>query len=90
VHEWAQLRGQDKFTFSLQLSEEISIKSILEMISRLSIDPQQYGIWVSLTSSYDNGGVSVPEYISKLYKEIGGKLDFSYVIINDTDDNAVT
>ncbi len=40
-----------------------------------------YGIWVSLVTEWDNGGVHLPDYALKFYKLVGGNIDFSLVWI---------
>lgn len=76
-------RGKNKFTIWFEIDERINAERIAEITSKLHLEHENYGIWISLASYYDNGGVRLPRHISQLHEKIGGHLDFSYIIIED-------
>jgi hypothetical protein len=42
------------------------------------IKKSSYGIWISLITNDDTGGMHVPDYVVKLYEKTGGNLDFTF------------
>lgn len=51
---------------------------LLKFLKTHKVRKSSYGIWVSLITSNDTGGVHVPAHILKLYEKTGGNLDFSF------------
>lgn len=76
-----ELKNSDLCNFVVPISDDTNIDKLVEIVQLY--DVKDYGIWVSLLSSYDHGGVKVPDYVMKFHKEIGGDLDFSYSIYVD-------
>jgi len=80
----------DKFKYSIYEKENgnvnilIEIEKIensidlIELVSEYSLS--QIDIYISLISSYDQGGITVPDYITFILKNISCELNFSYVI----------
>ncbi len=81
--EWNQMKNANTYTLWINIDEEINTELVSKIISNLPVEDEQYGIWVSFTSNFDNGGVRFPKYVTQLYKKIGGYIDFSYIIIAD-------
>ena len=40
-----------------------------------------YGIWVSMVTDNDTGGVYVPSYVARLYEKTGGTLNLSFTSV---------
>lgn len=79
--EWSKSKKPDCFTLWIRIDEKTDVRLIKQVISTLGVKDTHYGVWVSFTSYFDNGGVRFPHYVTLLFREIGGYLDFSYVII---------
>ena len=56
-------------------------KDMRQLLSAKSnLDGIQYDIWISINSSYDHGGLTVPDYILALIYEFKCPVQFSYII----------
>lgn len=64
---------------SLDLNETLNLDPIYSFVENGSLDPSTYSIWVSLITSSDHGGVSLPGYILELARRTGAGIDFSFV-----------
>jgi hypothetical protein len=80
----------ERYTILIKLSKRINyagyILKIIEFIKQNKIPKTSYGLWISLSENRDHGGLTVPEYATdfynKIYSEIGGQLDFSYIFLD--------
>jgi hypothetical protein len=79
--ECHKVKNKEVYTLWISLDKTVEIEAISRVILKSKVDEKQYGIWASLTSYYDNGGVRLPDNVAKLHREIGGYVDFSYIII---------
>ena len=73
--------GGKTMVVAFDLDENTNYEKLWSFIIERRIPPSQYGLWISLVTDTDNGGVHVPEYAIELYRRTGGQLDFSFVVI---------
>ncbi len=76
-----KLKNSLASTFVIPITNEQDAKKIKDKFYEFNIGNMEYGIWVSLVSELDEDGLKVPDYISELHRNIGGKLDFSFTIV---------
>ena len=67
----------------IDLDISVDPLTIKELNDRLNIDEKKFGIWVSLTTSYDHSGLSFPDYIISFIKTVGGQVDVSTIMITE-------
>ena len=78
-----------RFTIVIELNKNQKyfkyVPQIINFIKENKIPKTSYGLWISLSENRDHGGLNVPSYVkefySKIYSEIGGQLDFSYIFL---------
>lgn len=60
------------------LKDKQSYNDLIRFLKVNKINKSSYGIWISLITNEDTGGIHVPEYVLKLYEKTGGNLDFTF------------
>lgn len=65
----------------ISLPTEIQTHDLIDLLNRLSLREDQYGLWISYITHYDHGGIRIPKEIREFYLQVGGNLDFSTVTI---------
>lgn len=63
----------------LDIDESTDLTQLLDFVGSEKCPRGTYGVWVSLVTSADNGGVSLPEYVLQLIWKAGCGIDFSFV-----------
>jgi hypothetical protein len=63
----------------LNLKSRQRYDDLLYFLKEHKIKKSSYGVWISLITNNDMGGVHVPTYVLRLYEKTGGNLDFSFV-----------
>lgn len=70
-----------KFVIFIPLEDDlISSQDLRSFIQEHNISEKNYGVWVSIISEFESGGLTLPKKISKFYLDIGGTFDISYTI----------
>ena len=64
---------------SIQLKKGQRYEELCNFLTKHKIKESSYDFYVSLVTSRDNEGVSVPKHVLDLYRKIGGALGFSFV-----------
>lgn len=64
-----------------ELKQNQKYDEIIRFIHQFEIPSSDYGLWISLVTDNDNGGVHVPPYAIELFRKTGGDLDFSFVVV---------
>lgn len=65
-------------TTLVELEEGRQYGDLVRFLRKNKIKKSNVGIWVSLITPNDTGGVHVPEFVMKLYEKTGGSFDFSF------------
>lgn len=63
---------------TFDLGEDFEIGPLLEFIATTQGTESMYSVWISLTSSGDQGGVSLPAHILAVIRETSCGVDFSF------------
>lgn len=71
---------------SFDLDEMMDLAPLLAVLGELPLSPGTYGVWISLCTSADHGGVAVPPYILELIRATRCGVDFSFVSCLDSVD----
>jgi hypothetical protein len=75
-------------TAVFELSEDVDYEPLLAFLDNSHVDSKSYSVWVSVVTSSDHSGVSVPGYVLKLIRRTQGGLDFSFVSVgHDADES---
>ncbi len=64
---------------SIPLEKGQRYDDLCNFLKQNKIKESSYDIYVSLVTSRDNDGASIPKYVLNLYRKIGGGLGFSFV-----------
>jgi hypothetical protein len=70
----------------LELDESTDLEPLYRFLASEAIDPKTYSIWVSVVSSSDHDGISLPHYILDLIRKTNCGIDFSFVASLGSDD----
>jgi hypothetical protein len=70
----------------LDLRESTDLESLYGFLRSEDLDPKTYGVWVSVVSSSDHDGVSLPEYVVELIRRTKCGVDFSFVGLDSDDE----
>lgn len=54
---------------------------IRQIIEKLNIDKESFGVYASIISYYDHSGISFPREICELIRDVGGNIDISIINI---------
>ncbi|MES2728433.1 MAG: hypothetical protein V4643_15090 [Bacteroidota bacterium] len=74
-------RGKDFYVILFDTIESnFDVNLILNIIKNYELDENNFGFFITINSEYGHGGCFLPDEIRRLYKIIGGQLDFSYLI----------
>ena len=63
---------------SFDVVEATGLEGLYKFLSQEAIAPDSYSVWISVVTSSDHSGVSVPKYIRDLIRRTGGGIDFSF------------
>jgi len=64
---------------ALVLREETDLEPLYKFLKSEGLDPSTYSVWVSVVSSSDHDGVSLPKYILDIIRSTQCGVDFSFV-----------
>lgn len=65
------------------LTNEDSCRFVLKFMSEYDVKAEKHGVWISLTTGWDQTGFTVPDYIMHLLQETKGALDVSLIFLED-------
>ncbi len=69
----------DGFVVSFDITEKTDLEPLYRFLSENSIDSSKYSTWISVVTSSDHSGVSLPRYVLDLIRQTKGGVDFSFV-----------
>jgi hypothetical protein len=76
-------------TAVFDLSEDVDYEPLCAFLDDARIDSKNHSVWVSVVTSSDHSGVSVPDYVLRLIRRTQCGLDFSFVSVGgDFDESA--
>lgn len=59
---------------SFNITEETRLEGLYTFLSQIPVDPESYGVWISVITSSDQSGVSLPPYVRDLVRRTLGKM----------------
>ena len=68
---------------SLAIDETSNLELLYAFLEQESLPSGTYSVWISLLTSSDHGGVSLPDYILELVRRTRVGVDFSFVACLD-------
>ena len=71
---------QKLYTLSFRITDNSNTFRLQTFISVNSIDLNQIGVFVALTTESDIESYSIPEYVMQFYRLIGGSFDISTIL----------
>jgi hypothetical protein len=63
---------------SFEIAAGMELEGLYTFLAQVPIDPSTYSVWISVVTSSDHSGVSVPEYVRELIRQTKGGIDFSF------------
>ena len=76
----ADHQDSSKKILRLILEEDTSVELLINLLKSTSNDVY-YDFFVSVSSDEQTAIIEIPEYVLELYKQVGGKICFSYTCI---------
>ena len=73
--------NKKKRVISMPINKRFDSNQVKQLISKLKIDSNQYGVYVSIVSERDWDGVRLPEPVRLAVFKLGGHIDFSYTCV---------
>lgn len=78
-----KIRKANLYTILFQIEDSFFDADIIkDLITKHNISNKNFGYWITFTSEYGHGGLTVPNWLLILQNKTGGALDFSYIISN--------
>lgn len=74
---------KEGYVIIIELDKSINPETIKNLNEQLGIDEVNFGVWITLITNYDHSGFSFPEYVIKFIKIVGGRVDFSTIMISE-------
>jgi hypothetical protein len=81
IKAMANKSSPDRFTISIPLKESLALGPLREFISDEHLGSEDYGLFVSLVTDRETAIVEVPKFVRDFFKEVGGRIDFSFTIV---------
>ncbi len=85
-----ELQSRKPDVISLVLSEATNLEPLYKFLESEALDPKTYSIWVSVASSSDHDGTSLPQYILDIIRRTRCGVDFSFVASLGSDEEDAT
>jgi hypothetical protein len=63
---------------SFDVTATTRLQGLYEFLAEASLDPESYSVWISVVTSSDHSGVSLPPYVRDLIRNTSGGIDFSF------------
>ena len=74
-----EIQSRKPEVICLVLEESTDLAPLYSFLASEAIDPKTYSVWVSVVSSSDHDGISLPPYILDLIRKTSCGVDFSFV-----------
>ena len=74
-------KNPERRVASVDLEEGKSYEKLIEYIRKKQFPESNYGLFVSLTAEQSATGIDFPEYIIRFYKELGGQIAISIIVM---------
>jgi hypothetical protein len=79
--EIGKQRKTDLYTVLIEIEKGNFNTTVINLlIVELGLSKENYGYWISFTSEFGHGGMTIPKWLLNYYINTGGQLDFSYLI----------
>ena len=63
--------------------QKMPSQRVMNFIKKHQIQPTDYGIFISLSTSKKSEEIKLPRNILSFYRRFGGQIDFSYIFIEE-------
>jgi len=83
-----ELKSRRPDVIFFELAEEMDLEPLYSFLDREALDPKTYSVWVSVISSSDRDGVSIPTFVLDLIRRTKCGIDFSFVAALGSDDES--
>jgi hypothetical protein len=70
-----------RFVASFRLDPARSYDWLPSFVRDGGFSGSEYGVFVSLVTGYDSEIVEVPAFVLDLHRQVGGKLEFSFTVV---------
>jgi hypothetical protein len=74
-----ELQSRRPDVILLVLNESSNLEPLYGFLESDALDPKTYSVWVSVVSSSDQDGISLPQFILDLIRRTKCGVDFSFV-----------
>jgi hypothetical protein len=71
---------EERFVAAFDLIDGMDLEPLYGFIDAASLKPDSYSIWISLLTSSDHDGLSLPSHILEIVRRIKVGVDFSFVL----------
>jgi hypothetical protein len=68
----------DVSVVSFEIVAGMDLEGLYTFLAQVRIDPSTYSVWISVVTSSDHSGVSLPPYVRDLVRNTSGGIDFSF------------
>ncbi len=69
----------ERSVVSFDVTEVMRLQGLYRFLSQTTLDPESYGVWISVVTNSDHSGVSLPLYVRDLVRRTTGRVDFSFM-----------
>jgi len=83
VHQGTHFKDVTVSVAAFSIEEEADFSWVRSFLKKHHIDEEHYGVYVSITTSRDEDGVTLPSHILALCRSAGGTVDFSFCSLPD-------
>lgn len=78
-------RRDEGSVVSFEVTEATNLEPLYRFLSEEAIDASRFSVWISVLTSSDHSGVSLPGYVLDLIRKTKGGVDFSFVACLEDD-----
>lgn len=71
-----------RFAVTIPLTEALSLEGARALVSQEMLEDDSYGVFVSLVTDRETGGVVVPKFVREVSRALAGSLEFSFTVIH--------
>lgn len=68
----------DVSVVSFEIAAGMDLEGLYTFLAQVPIEPSTYSVWISVVTSSDHSGVSVPGYVRDLIRRANAGIDFSF------------
>jgi hypothetical protein len=72
----------EQFVVSIPLTESLELAPICDFIRAEHLEESEYGVFISLLTELETAIVTVPGFVQRLVRDVGGKIEFSFTVIH--------